>query len=59
MYCLGLTHSRTSTQSEYADLADGSGSAQMLRNAIFLSGKPLTPAKILSAAAIGEDWDQG
>ena len=32
--------------------------AQMLRDAVFLSGKSLTPAEILSAAAIDEDWDQ-
>lgn len=57
IYCLSLTHSRASTQSKYANVADGSDSAQMLCDAVFLSGKSLTPADILAAAAVGEDWD--
>ena len=54
IYCLSLTHS---TQSKYANIADGSDSAQMLCDAVFLSGKSLTPADILTAAAVDEDWD--
>lgn len=58
IYCLGLTQSRASTRNKYSDVADGSDSAQMLCNAVFLSGKSLTPVEILSAAAVDEDWDQ-
>lgn len=58
IYCLGLTHRRASEQSKYTNVADGSAPAQMLLDAVFQSGESLTSAESLSAAAVGEDWDQ-
>lgn len=59
IYCLGLTHSRASTQGKYTNLADGSDSAQMLHDAVFLPEKSLTLAEICSAAAMDEKWTYG
>lgn len=59
IYCLGLTHSRASTQSKCANTADGCDPVQMLCDAFISVWEIPDPNADPQRAATDEDWDQG